>query len=318
MNQELREKKKSIVINMSKARSAMRARCLAVGIFLSVITVTSKQLVDNLKHVWKIRGIVDTHSLGDTRFILEFSEEGDFNHVTRGGPWRYLKDAVLIEALKDSEYPMTVTFRSVPIWAHFKNIPFYLLSKELTRDLGRKLGSLITIDNNSRGDICSKFVRARVLLPTNQALQKWISLIDEVTNEEVVVSVFFERLPNFCFHCGLIGHVIGNCTLPDSKKENNYSADLEVDAIHHNDPWCWFLPESIGQGRRQRSSTLPWRTPNEPATPSAARLPTHQHAIANFVAKEVANLSVQDPAQEVAPTDAQATTHPSNSIDKQI
>ncbi|XP_024313138.1 uncharacterized protein LOC112269893 [Brachypodium distachyon] len=259
--------KMSIVVNMTRARSAMRARYLAVGIFLSVLAITSKQLVDNLKRVWKIRGSVDSHSLGDRCFILEFTKEGDYNHVIRGGPWRYRGDAILIEALKDGEDPETVTWGPVPIWVQFKNIPHYLLSKELTTDLGRKLGSLINIDNNSRGDICSKFVRDRVLLPINKALQKLISLIDDVTEEEVVVYVFYERLPTSA----------STAASSDSKKANNYSPELCVDAFRHNDPRCWFLPETTGQGRRQSPSTLLWRIPSEPATSSS----TAQTRIAN-------------------------------------
>jgi uncharacterized SAM-dependent methyltransferase len=46
------EEKKAIVISMAKARRVVRRRFLAVGIFLSMLTVTSKQLVDSMKKVW--------------------------------------------------------------------------------------------------------------------------------------------------------------------------------------------------------------------------------------------------------------------------
>jgi hypothetical protein len=124
--------KKALVINMARARNASRGRFLAVGIFLSILAITSKSLIDSMKSVWKIRGYTDTLQLADRRFILEFSEEGDFNHVTKGGPWRFRDDAILVVALKEGEVPETVEFTTIPIWVQFGKIPFYLLTKQLS------------------------------------------------------------------------------------------------------------------------------------------------------------------------------------------
>jgi hypothetical protein len=49
-----------------------------------------------MRNVWRVRGNLEMNQLADKRFMLEFSEEGDFEHVTKGGPWRYQKDAILI------------------------------------------------------------------------------------------------------------------------------------------------------------------------------------------------------------------------------
>jgi hypothetical protein len=89
-----------------------------------------------------------------------------------------------------------VLFNTIPIWIQFKNIPFYILSKELARELGNDIGELICIDNYARGDICAKFISARVMVPINQALRRWITIHDEISDEEVIVSVAYERLPN--------------------------------------------------------------------------------------------------------------------------
>jgi hypothetical protein len=142
-----------IVINMDRARGPVQRRFLVVGIFLSVIAITSKNLVDSMRRIWNIRGHLDSNQLLDRRFFLEFYEEGDFMHVIKGGPWRYREDPVLVMALKDGDDPETVKFTTVPTWVQFKNIPFYLLSKELARDLGNRIGELICIDEDARGDL---------------------------------------------------------------------------------------------------------------------------------------------------------------------
>jgi hypothetical protein len=150
------EEKKAIVVDLAMARKVTRGRFLAVGVFLSVMAITSRNLIDSMKRVWKIRGHMDTLQLADRRFVLEFSEEGDYNHVTNGGPWRYREDAVLVEPLLEGQDPEMVQFTSVPIWVQFKKIPFYLLCKALARDLGRKIGTYVCIDNYARGYLCDK------------------------------------------------------------------------------------------------------------------------------------------------------------------
>jgi hypothetical protein len=239
--------KKALVVNMARARNASRGRFLAVGIFLSVLAITSKSLIDSMKRVWKIRGYIDTLQLADRRLILEFSEEGDFNHVTKGGPWRFRDDAVLVVALKEGEVSETVEFTTIPIWVQFKKIPLYLLTKQLARDLGKAIGYFICIDNNARGDICEKFVRARVHLPLNKALQRWITLQDKFIDEEVVAFVHYECLPTFCFICGFIGHKDTECHISDGMRSKTNKSDLGVLPIHRDDPRCWFLPETLEQ-----------------------------------------------------------------------
>ncbi|KAM0930540.1 hypothetical protein ACQ4PT_000893 [Festuca glaucescens] len=262
--------KEAIVINMAKARGVSQLRFLAVGIFLSVLTVSSKQLVDSMKKVWKLRGRLDFNPLEGRRFVLEFVEEGDFTHVIRGGPWRYRDDDVLIEALKEGEDPATLPFTSVPIWAQFKDIPFYLLSKKLARDL-------------------EPWVRIDI----NQPLLRWTPLLDRITGEEVIVHIFYDRLPRFCFSCGIIGHGDERCILPMELRSGEYGRELGVPPTHVEDPRCWFLPETTEQERRQLAPTLPW---NQPAGPTPSKLDNSacQQAIIAYVAREVGKLSVED------------------------
>ncbi|KAM0837556.1 hypothetical protein ACQ4PT_061566 [Festuca glaucescens] len=273
VDERTEEERTPLVVNMAKARGLNCARFLAVGVFLSFLAMPSKQLISYMKRL---------------------SEEGDYDHVTRGGPWRYADDAVLIRALKEGEDPATVSFYTVPIWAQFAGIPFYLLSKELARDLGKKLGTLVSIDNNSRGDICNKILRARILLPLQRALQRQITLEDAITNEEVVVSVSYERLPNFCLFCGVIGHREANCILPEALKKMRYSPCLGVKATSGADERRWHLPATAGQTRRPLHMAAPWRIVLPTVSRMEANLAIHQLAIVSHVAKEVARLSVQD------------------------
>ncbi|KAM0917202.1 hypothetical protein ACQ4PT_009638 [Festuca glaucescens] len=227
------EERAPLVVNIAKARGTTAVRLLAVGVLLSVVNITTSKLVSYMRNVWGIRGHNETLRLADNRFLIDFSTTGDYEHVTTGGPWRYEGDAVLVRKMEDHEDPQTVPFETVPIWVQFWDVPFYLLSKQLARNLGEKLGELICIDIKARGHIANKILRALIHLPVARALQRWITLEDELTDEEVVVSVFYERLPSYCTSCGVIGHPAVNCELPPelrTTREASRAGDKVTDA----------------------------------------------------------------------------------------
>jgi hypothetical protein len=90
------EELKPIIVNLAEVRGIAAVRLIVVGVFLSSLLIPSRQLVNYMRNVWSVRGSMEMHQITDKRFVLEFSEEGDFEHVTKGGPWRYQKDAVLV------------------------------------------------------------------------------------------------------------------------------------------------------------------------------------------------------------------------------
>ncbi|KAM0922756.1 hypothetical protein ACQ4PT_005939 [Festuca glaucescens] len=262
-----------IIVDLGKARGLARARLVM------------------------LRGTVESLQLADRHFVLDFSLEGDFEHVTRSGPWRYHGgDAVLIRDLKEGEDPNMVRFDSMPIWVQFTRIPFYLLSKQLARDLGKKLSECIYIDNDARGDICEKFIRVCVRFPIARALQRWITLQDEFSNEEVVVTVLYERLPTFCLCCGVISHKGEECDLPEMLRRRRYSLALGVPSTPVKDPRKWYLPVTAGEVGRALQMDTPWRNV---AAFGAWRDPTTTVlAIVANVVKEVEKLFVHDKAAE--------------------
>jgi hypothetical protein len=182
----------------------------------------------------------------------------------------------------------------MPIWAQFQGIPYYLLSKHLARRLGRKLGDLIVIDNYSRGDLNDKILHAKVDLLVARALQRWVTLEDEISDEEVCVNVSYERLPSFCTCCGVIGHLEPACDLPRALRKTRYSTDLGVPATHADDPRKWYLAESACENGRAVRTDLPWRNVARlGARPVLA--PKEQLAMVASVANEVEKLSVKEP-----------------------
>jgi hypothetical protein len=123
-----------------------------------------------------------------------------------------------------------------------------------------KVGDFICIDNFSHGDLCDKYIRARVHMPIDRPIRRWIPIIDGIEDEEVVVSLHYERLPNFCFFCGLIGHKDTDCEMAGTPKNKHYIKDLSVRPTVREDIRRWLLPDKTElEMQADASNNQNWR-----------------------------------------------------------
>ncbi|KAM0875372.1 hypothetical protein ACQ4PT_036838 [Festuca glaucescens] len=261
------KEKKVLFWNIAKVRDVKRVRFMIVSVFLSILSISTRTLLDNMKRIWQLRGRVDINERRDRRFVVEFSEKGDFDHVTSSGPWKFRGDAVLVEELKEGEDPDNFVFTTIPIWAQFQKIPFYLLSKELAVELGSEI------------DI-------------SQPLQRWVTIRDGVAKEDVVVWVAYERLPNFCNFCGIIGHQVAECRLPEADRKKRYEEDIGVPPTHPDDPRRYPIPEKTGQPPKPQA--LPWRAYGNRGMAQGRAAPQRQLAIIAHVAEKVGKLTMNE------------------------
>ncbi|KAL5859559.1 hypothetical protein ACOSQ4_000855 [Xanthoceras sorbifolium] len=85
----------------------------------------------------------------------------------------------------------------------------------MNRDMGLFLGGLIgavqEIDGGDSGDCLGKFLRVRVLINVQQPLKRGLRFAFGAGGEVCSALLCYERLPNFCFYCGCMGHLLREC-----------------------------------------------------------------------------------------------------------
>lgn len=79
------------------------------------------------------------------------------------------------------------------------------------RDLGNKLGKYIQSDKRSWLLELAKFMRIRVDLPINKPLRRGANIVN-LDGDKYWFTFKYERLPNFCFLCGILGHDEKHCS----------------------------------------------------------------------------------------------------------
>lgn len=76
------------------------------------------------------------------------------------------------------------------------------------------LGDCIMVDSDENGLCLRKFVSVHVRLDIRRPLRRGMKLdLNDLDN--VWVDFQYEKLPDFCFRCGLLGHTLKNYVTED-------------------------------------------------------------------------------------------------------
>jgi hypothetical protein len=76
--------------------------------------------------------------------------------------------------------------------------------------IGKGIGKILELDNNSTGLICCKVIRFKIEINTSKPLASGFYLPTDGTKPRWI-SFQYERLDDYCTSCGLIGHKSALC-----------------------------------------------------------------------------------------------------------
>ncbi|KAL0458443.1 UNVERIFIED_CONTAM: hypothetical protein Slati_0471500 [Sesamum latifolium] len=83
--------------------------------------------------------------------------------------------------------------------------------EEVAEYIENRLGKFIDSDHDQAQFKWGAKVRIRVILNVCQPLTRVLRLYSMGGDEEITVTFTYDRLPNFCYGCGLVGHILRDC-----------------------------------------------------------------------------------------------------------
>ncbi|TXG60010.1 hypothetical protein EZV62_014583 [Acer yangbiense] len=161
----------------------------------------------------KLWSVQDT----DNTYLFYFRNQGDRFRVLSGGPWSFDNCLLVLEKLSGVGEIARLPFNRVVFWVQIINAPLLCMTKEIGEFIGRCLGDLVDIDVGVTGECFGKYIRLRVSIDISKPLKRFLRL-ELKKGEESMVLFRYERLLEYCFHCGYIGHSYQLC---QSRKESN-------------------------------------------------------------------------------------------------
>ena len=241
------EERGGVKIGGGGTRRSRAAEPQAVGKVLAEKLVSPETLEKTLGRVWcPIKGVL-CKDLGENHFLFTFLQASGKRRALEDGPWMISKDLVVMAEFDESKTLEDMEFHLIPIWVRVSNLPFGMMDRETGKTLGEKIGFFKEVDVGEDGTAVGRVLRIKVLIDIRKPLMRGITVKVGDPEREKWCSFAYEFLPDFCYTCGLIGHIDKHCPSPsESGEPQQFSRNLR------------FIPEKRrGEGTGERRSFGP-------------------------------------------------------------
>ncbi|TXG57799.1 hypothetical protein EZV62_015628 [Acer yangbiense] len=191
-------------------------KCL-VGRVLSGKKVNRDAFKGLIEQIWSPFGQVEVELVGENTFMFYFINKEDRNRVWLRGPWHFGNSLIVLEKPEGSGNISKLGFNRADIWVQIHDIPIMCMNRRTTRWLAEQIGEVVEIPSESR-ECWGKYIRVKVKIDITKPLKQWLKLKLGKFEEVTMVGLKYERLSEFCFTCGRIGHGNKECLDEEARK----------------------------------------------------------------------------------------------------
>ncbi|KAL4283624.1 hypothetical protein GQ457_16G014760 [Hibiscus cannabinus] len=178
-----------------------------VGKLVSPRIVDGHLLIRIYFSVWKNQPLEEATSLGPNMFLFKFKREEDKDFFLGRCPWTVDGELLALKPFDKLLSPKDYDFHPLPIWIRIYDVPLGLMSSKVGEAVGNKFGTSIATDLRDENGCSGEYLRVRVEIDSSKPLKRCTVLgRNKKSGQPRVCMVKYERLPKFCFYCGIIGH----------------------------------------------------------------------------------------------------------------
>lgn len=195
-----------------------------------------RALKSTLRSAWKLGSDLRIIDVGSNIFQFKFCSKYQMEWVEKNGPWNFDNNLLLLCRWRKGLSISNLTFTHSPFWIQIWGLPFENMTEEVGRDLRNRLGNYIETDKHTWLSEQAKFMRIRADLPIEKPLRRGGHVVNP-EGKKFWVTFKYERLPNFCFRCGVLGHDEKHC--PNTSTDNSDSPRQYGDWLRANGNSKW-------------------------------------------------------------------------------
>lgn len=190
---------------------ASQMKCCLARKLLAPQPIVCDILRRTLSMAWRIESGLSLEKLGKNLFLFSFDRVQDQIRVFRTGPWFFDKFLLVLERLDAMVKPSKMRFHKVAFWMHFFYLPLACMNPSMARRLGNVVGEFEFVDCNSEGQCWGSSLRVRVRIDISMPLQRGVKINIEGPIAGCWIPMQYEKLPQFCAHCGMFDHGSNEC-----------------------------------------------------------------------------------------------------------
>ena len=183
-------------------------------------TINKNKIRAILSKAWKTTSGVSVNDVEDNLFLFRFNTEDDKQTILDLAPW-FVEGFLLVLKPCNSLTPIcNIDFTWSPFWVQVHNLPPDRMYQENADTIGNQLGKLLDSELPVKGSLCwNKFLRLKVQIDVNEPLLCGFYL-DCHPKPDMWIDFKYEKLQDFCFGCGKLGHARSQCIAPIHHKSH--------------------------------------------------------------------------------------------------
>ncbi|KAK9986874.1 hypothetical protein SO802_031825 [Lithocarpus litseifolius] len=197
-----------------------------IGKFLTCKSFNRRAAKSVLRRAWGLENALQILEVGANMFQFKFQSEFDMNRVITGGPWTFDNQLLMLQHWQKRMNVGNIKWTHASLWVQIWGAPFDMVSPQVAQEVGSRLGIVEDVGRRRKQDDQNFFMRFRVALPIEKPLRRG-SFIAGSNGIRSWVTFKYERLPMFCYFCGLLGHDLHHCPLHFVKKKEGVGVDYQ-------------------------------------------------------------------------------------------
>ncbi|CAN1221768.1 hypothetical protein LINGRAPRIM_LOCUS382 [Linum grandiflorum] len=163
-----------------------------------------------MAELWRPKRGLSVRALEGRRFLFRFYHKLDLRWVVDSGPWTHNGCLLLLHELRPPETPRTPALNKASFWLVAYNLTPGYFTEVVGRTLGNFVGRFVKYDPIQYYDGNKAVMRIRTELDITLPLKREKRI--RRPGEQVITCCFkYEKLANYCFVCGMLGHVERTC-----------------------------------------------------------------------------------------------------------
>ncbi|TXG54132.1 hypothetical protein EZV62_019388 [Acer yangbiense] len=217
------EKLWSVKDTLTEAASKKLELCL-VGKILSTKHINREAFRAVIPRIWQTNLGIEV--VQDNIFLFYFHNQGEHFCILSGDPWSFDNCLLVLEKPSGVGEVTRLGFNRVAFWIQVINAPLLYMTKKMGEFIRRLIGELVDMDVGVTGECFGKYMRLRVMIDVVKPLKRFLRL-ELHKGEESMLLLRYEKLSEYCFHCGIIGHSYLECDCGQGNGRRDIGANFD-------------------------------------------------------------------------------------------
>uniref|UniRef100_A0A803P996 Reverse transcriptase domain-containing protein n=1 Tax=Cannabis sativa TaxID=3483 RepID=A0A803P996_CANSA len=206
--------KESSIVNLPDFPShqpTSRSPHVLLARFLTGKTIYKPHFYEQMSGHWKGRFPAIITDYNSDIFHISFGCEGDKRRVLNKEPWHFQNHLIILYTPGVLQNVTKEDMIFTSFWVQIYRLPFLSKTKALAEALGNIIGEFIEVFEDSTNEGWGPFLRVRVKLSVAKPLPRGQMIKFPKVKDEFWIDYRYERIPEFCFECGCLGHPFEQC-----------------------------------------------------------------------------------------------------------